>query len=109
MLLEPFGVEAVEYQAEALGLSAGEYIARAALYHLETVRETAAPSFLGEPPAERARALTVALEPESWAALEAEALGAGITVAQLLARASIEFAADLDAGRAAARIWAKAA
>ena len=50
----------------------------------------------------------MALEPSSWEALEHEAFSEGITVAQLLARVSLRLAADLDSGRAAARIWAAA-
>jgi hypothetical protein len=106
LLLEPFGVHAIEYQAAALGISPNDFLARAAHYHLGIEREPGAPSFLGEPPAEWPRALTVALEPSCWAALETEAVAQGITVPQLLARASLKLAADLDSGRAVARIVA---
>lgn len=109
LLLEAFGIEAIEYQAETLGLTPGEFFARAALYHLATAPVRYVPTYLGEPPVEWPRALTVALESENWTALDAEALSAGITVAQLLARASLQLAADLDSGRVAARIWAEAA
>ena len=109
LLLEPFGIEAIEYQAKTLGLTPGEFLSRAALYHLGTPRGPNAASFLGEPAAEWPRAATVALEHESWAALESEAVGAGITVAQLLALASLQLAADIDSGRVAAQIWAEAA
>jgi hypothetical protein len=109
LLLEPFGVEAIEYQAETLGLTPGEFLARAALYRLGTPRGPHTSSFLGEPPAEWPRAATVALEPASWAALEADALGAGITVAQLLAVASLQLAADIDSGRVATQLWAASA
>jgi hypothetical protein len=106
LLLEPFGIEAIEYQALALGLTPGEFVARAAQYHLGATHGPHAANLLGEAPAEWPRALTVALEPDSWAALEAEAFDAGITVAQLLARASLRLAADIDSGRVAARIFA---
>jgi hypothetical protein len=109
LLLEPFGIEAIEYQALTLGLTPGEFVARAALYRLGALQPTKAPSFLGEPPVEWPRALTVALEPAAWAALEAEAFDAGVTVAQLLARASLALAADIDSGRVAAQIFAEAA
>jgi hypothetical protein len=108
LLLEGFGIEAVEYQSEALGVTPGEFLARAAHYHLGIAGARRETSFLGEPPAEWPRALTVALEPSSWEALEHEAFSEGITVAQLLARVSLRLAADLDSGRAAARIWAAA-
>lgn len=109
LLLEPFGIEAIEYQALTLRLTPAEFVARAALHHLGTPRRPKAPSFLGEPPVGWPRALTVALEGDVWAALEAEAFDAGVTVAQLLARASLALAADLDSGRVAARILAEAA
>ena len=51
----------------------------------------------------------VALEPAAWSALEAEACDAGLTVAQLLARASLALAADIDSGRVAAQIFAETA
>ena len=108
LLLEGFGIEAVEFQSEALGVTPGEFLARAAHYHLGIAGARRESSFLGEPPAEWPRALTVALEPSSWEALEQEAFTEGITVAQLLARTSLQLAADLDSGRAAARIWAAA-
>ena len=100
LLLEGFGIEAVEYQSEALGVTPGEFLARAAHYHLGIAGARRETSFLGEPPAEWPRALTVALEHEAFSE--------GITVAQLLARVSLRLAADLDSGRAAARIWAAA-
>jgi hypothetical protein len=109
LLLEPFGIEAIEYQALALRLKPAEFVSRAALYQLGTAQRPKAPSFLGEPPVEWPHALTVALEPEVWAALEAEAFDAGVTVAQLLARASLALAADLDSGRVAAQVFAEAA
>jgi hypothetical protein len=34
LLLERFGIEAIEYQALALGLTPGEFVSRAARYHL---------------------------------------------------------------------------
>jgi hypothetical protein len=108
LLLEPFGIEAIECQALTLGLTPGEFVARAALYHLGTVHGRSAPGLLGDAPPEWPRAVTVALEPKSWAALEAEAFDAGITVAQLLARASLRLAADIDSGRVAGQIWAGA-
>ena len=95
-LLEGFGIEAVDYQSEALGVTPGEFLARAAHYHLGIAGARRDSSFLGEPPAEWPRALTVALEPSSWQALEHEAFTEGITVAQLLARISLQLAADLD-------------
>lgn len=107
LLLEPFGIEAIEYQANALGLTPGEFLAQAALYRLGTTRGPNTANFLGEPPAEWPRAATVALEQDSWAALEAEAFRAGITVPQLLALASLQLAADIDSGRVAAQIWAE--
>jgi hypothetical protein len=106
LLVEPFGIEAIEYQAVALGVTPSEFVASAALYHLGTVNGRSAPSFLGDAPAEWPRALTVALEPDSWAALEAEAFDAGITVPQLLARASLRLAADIDSGRVAEQVCA---
>jgi hypothetical protein len=109
LLLESFGIDAIEYQAKTLSLTPGEFVSRAALYHLGAVRRPKGPSFLGEPPAEWPRALTVALEPGAWAALEAEAFDAGVTVAQLLARASLALAADIDSGRVAAQIFAETA
>jgi hypothetical protein len=109
LLLEPFGIEAIEYQALTLGLTPGEFVSRAALYHLGAVQRSKALSFLGEPPVEWPRALTVALEPDAWAALEAEAFDAGVTVAQLMARASLALAADIDSGRVAAQIFAETA
>jgi hypothetical protein len=109
LLLEPFGIEAIQHHALALGLTPGEFVARAALYHLGTVQGRSAPGFLGDAPAAWPRAVTVALEPKSWAALDAEAFDAGITVAQLLARASLRLAADIDSGRVAGQIWAGAA
>jgi hypothetical protein len=108
LLLEPFGIEAIEYQALTLGLTPGEFVARAALYHLGAAPRPKAPSFLGEPAAEWPRTLTVALEAGAWASLEAEAFDAGVTVAQLLARASLVLAADVDSGRVAAQILAEA-
>ena len=108
LLLEPFGIEAIEYQALALGLTPGEFIARAAHYHLGAIHGPRVASVLGEAPAEWPRALTVALEPDSWDALEGEAFDAGITVAQLLARASLRLAADIDSGRVAAQVFAAA-
>jgi hypothetical protein len=108
LLLEAFGIEAIEYQALALGLTPGEFVARAALYHVGATHAPHAASLLGAAPAEWPRALTVALEPGAWAALEAEAFDAGITVAQLLARASLSLAADIDSGRVAAQIFAAA-
>jgi hypothetical protein len=104
LLLEPFGIEAIEYQALTLRLTPGEFVARAALYHVGSPRRAKDASFLGEPPVEGLRALTVALDPDSWATLEAEAFDAGITVAQLLARASLALAADIDSGRVADQI-----
>jgi hypothetical protein len=109
LLLEPFGIEAIEYQADALGLTPGEFLARAAHYRLGAPLGPHTASFLGEPAAEWPRAATVALEPEAWAALEAEAAGAGITVPQLLAVASLQLAADIDSGRVATQIWAETA
>ena len=109
LLLEPFGIEAIEYQALTLGLTPAEFVSRAALYHLGAAPRPKALSFLGEPPVEWPRALTVALEPGAWAELEAEAFDAGVTVAQLLARASLALAADIDSGRVAAQIFAAAA
>jgi hypothetical protein len=109
LLLEPFGIEVIEHHALALGLTPGEFVARAALYQLGTVHGRGAPGFLGDAPAEWPRAVTVALEPAVWAGLEAKAFDAGITVAQLLARASLRLAADVDSGRVAGQIWAGAA
>ena len=109
LLLEPFGIEAIEHQALTLGLTPGEFVARAALYHLGSPPRAKDPSFLGEPAVEWPRALTVALEPDAWASLEAEAFDAGVTVAQLLARASLALAADIDSGRVAAQIFAETA
>jgi hypothetical protein len=108
LLLDPFGIDAIEYQALTLGLTHGEFVSRAALYHLGAAQRPKAASFLGEPPAECPRTLTVALEPDTWAGLEAEAFDAGVTVAQLLARASLALAADIDSGRVAAQIFAEA-
>ena len=104
LLLEPFGIEAIEYQALTLGLTPGEFVARAALYHVGSPPRAKDASFLGEPAVEWPRALTVALDPDSWATLEAESFDAGITVAQLLARASLALAADVDSGRVADQI-----
>ena len=39
--LEPFCLEAIAYQAEALGLTPGEFLAGAAFYHLGTMSEPA--------------------------------------------------------------------
>ena len=102
--LEPFGLEAIEYHAEALGLTPGEFLAGAALYHLGRMSEPASASLPLEPAADRPRALTVALEADDWVALEAEAGDAGVTVGQLLGNASLQLAADLDSGRVAERI-----
>jgi hypothetical protein len=101
LILEPFGLEAIEYQAEALGLTPGEFLAGAALYHLGTMSEPAAGSLPLEPSADRPRALTVALEADEWVALEAEAGDAGVTVGELLGHTSLRLAADLDSGRVA--------
>jgi hypothetical protein len=109
LLLEPFGIQAIEYQALALRLTPGEFVSRAALYHLGAPQRSNAPGFIGEPPVEWPRALTVALEPAAWSALEAEAFDGGLTVAQLLARASLTLAADIDSGRVAAQIFAETA
>jgi hypothetical protein len=109
LLLEPFGIEAIEYQALALGLTPGEFVSRAALYQLRAPQGSKAPAFLGDIAVEWPRALTVALEPAAWSALEAEACDAGLTVAQLLARASLALAADIDSGRVAAQIFAETA
>jgi hypothetical protein len=106
--LGAFGMEAVEHQAEALGLGPDRFVARAAIYHLRSRREGRPQLFLDGPPAETTRVLTVQLEPASWAALEAEASGTGITVPQLLARASLALAADLDSGRVASLLGADA-
>jgi hypothetical protein len=103
LLLEPFGIEAIEYQALTLRLTPGEFVARAALHHVGSPPRAKDASFLGEAPVEP-RALTVALDPDSWATLEAEAFDAGINVAQLLARASLALAADIDSGRVAGQI-----
>lgn len=99
--LEPFGLEAIEYQAEALGLTPGEFLAGAALYHLGTMSDPASASLPCEPSADPPRTLTVALEADEWVALEAEAGDAGVTVGQLLGDASLRLAADLDSGRVA--------
>ena len=109
LLLERFGIEAIEYQALALGLTPGEFVSRAARYHLGAPQRPKSPGFLGELAVEWPRALTVALEPAAWSALEAEAYDAGVTVAQLLARASLALAADIDSGRVAAQIFAETA
>ena len=106
LLLEGFGIDAVEYQADALGVTPGEFLAMAVHYHLGIACGRRTSSFLGEPPAEWPRALTVALEPSSWVALEREAYAEGITVAQLFPRIALQLAADLDSGRAATRVWA---
>jgi hypothetical protein len=99
--LEPFGIEAIEYQANALGLTPGEFLAGAALYHLGTMSETSSASLPRESPADCRPALTVALEADEWMALEAEAGDAGVTVGELLGHASLRLAADLDSGRVA--------
>ena len=104
LLLERFGIEAIECQALTLGLTPGEFVAQAALYHVGSPPRAKAASFMGEPPVESPRALTVALDPDSWATLEAEAFDLGVTVAQLLARASVALAADIDSGRVADQI-----
>jgi len=106
--LEPFGIEAIEYLANALGLTPGEFLARAALYHLGTMSEPASASLPREPPADCSPALPVALDADEWMALEAEAGDAGVTVGELLGHASLRLAADLDSGRVAEWIgWAE--
>jgi hypothetical protein len=99
--LEPFGIEAIEYQANALGLTPGEFLAGAALYHLGTMSEPSSASLPRESPADCRVAQTVALEADEWVALEAEAGDAGVTVGELLGHASLRLAADLDSGRVA--------
>jgi hypothetical protein len=103
-----FGLEAVEYQAADLGLSPDAFVSLAALWHLHG-RGRDAMSFLCERSAETTRVLTVQLEPASWAGLEAEAADRDVTVGQLLAMASLELAADLDAGRVASVLGAGSA
>jgi hypothetical protein len=104
-----FGIEAVEYQAAALGLSPDGFVALAARRHVRSRGERRSLSFLGEPSAESTCVLTVQLEPASWAELEAEASGTGLATSQLLAMASLELAADLDSGRVPALLAADAA
>lgn len=100
LLLEGFGAHAVENQAEVLGVSPDEFVALAAHHHLRIAAAASSPGFLAEQPVESPRALTVALEPSCWSALESAAAGDGVTVAQLLARVALELAAALDRGRA---------
>ena len=90
-------------------MTPGEFLARAAHYHLGIAgarREIELP-----------RRAPCRVAPRADGVPRAQQLGRrsstrrsadGITVAQLLARASLRLAADLDSGRAAARIWAAA-
>ena len=85
-----------------------EFLARAAHYHLGIAGARRDSSFLGEPPAEWPRALTVALGPAAGRRSSMRRSPRASRSAQLLARISLQLAADLDSGRAAARIWAAA-
>jgi len=108
--LDEFGSTAVIREAARLGVSPAELLVRAARYYLAD-RGTGRlsyrlPGFVLRLRVASGAGLAVELDDGAWSGLQAESARQGVALERLLEHAVLYLLADLDSGRAAARILA---
>ena len=111
LALTDFSRSSLEQAARRQGVSVSTLVARAALYYLverESDRVAArVPRLSREPPAERRDGLlrvTIELRTAAWRDLDRASESEGVSVERLLEHAALLLLADLESGRAAARL-----
>lgn len=107
--LDQFGRTTIESQAERQEVALGALLREAVRYYLAD-RETSRigwryPRFRREAPiAEEGLDVVVDVDDATWRQFEAEAEAQGVSVERLLEHAALYYVADIDSGRATARI-----